>query len=75
MCADDEDEFPWDTLLGFALVRLRISPEEFWSLSMPELIAAIAYFNSENTMKSAPMRRASFSELMKKFPDDRSTHQ
>jgi len=51
--------------MGIGLGLLRLSPDAFWRLTLPELAAmAELMFPAER----APSRRT-FAELMKRFPD------
>lgn len=34
--------FPWRVVIGFGLAELGLSPLAFWSLTLPELAAALA---------------------------------
>lgn len=67
--ATDKGDFPWEMLLGFALVRLRMTASDFWALSMPELCSAIAYLSPNNRSPHPHMKRDDLSQLMSKFPD------
>lgn len=57
---------PWGDWLAFGLGRLRLSPEAFWSLTLPELRAA-----AEGVFGPAiaPPSRAALTALMRRFPD------
>jgi uncharacterized phage protein (TIGR02216 family) len=59
--------FPWKQAIGFGLGVLRLSPEAFWRMTPRELSYAI----EAATGRSAPLDRGAFSELMKRFPDER----
>jgi uncharacterized phage protein (TIGR02216 family) len=60
--------FPWRQAMGFGLGVLRLSPEEFWRMTPRELSAAIRAVTGERS----PLTRATFDELLKRFPDDGS---
>jgi hypothetical protein len=60
-------------LLGFALVRLRISPAEFWTMSLPELTSAIAYLTPKQSKLSGNLKRDDLISLMDQFPDQQTT--
>lgn len=51
---------------------LQYPAESFWSMSLPELYAAIdgvAEFNSGGEQQSEPMTRDELNELMELYPD------
>ena len=54
--------FPWTRLMRLGLGELRLAPDQFWSMTLRELAAALP----------APdvMARDDFDRLMKRFPDD-----
>lgn len=58
--------FPWVEALGFALVRLHLSPEAFWAMTPRELAAAIRF--AGGGAASSPDRKA-LRTLMLAFPD------
>ncbi|MEO9460512.1 MAG: phage tail assembly chaperone [Lentilitoribacter sp.] len=60
-------------LLGFALVRLRISPVEFWTMSLPELTSAITYLTPKKSKLSGNLKRDDLISLMDQFPDLQTT--
>ncbi|MGA7311563.1 MAG: rcc01693 family protein [Pseudolabrys sp.] len=59
--------FPWKQATGFGLGVLRLSPEQFWRMTPRELTCAI----EAATGRSAPLDRRAFTDLMKRYPDDR----
>jgi len=59
--------FPWAQAIGFGLGVLRLSPEQFWRMTPRELACAIEAV----TGRRAPLDRAGFAALMKRFPDER----
>ena len=59
--------FPWKEAIGFGLGVLKLSPDAFWRLTPRELAYAIEAAGG----KRAPLDRASFDELMKRYPDVR----
>lgn len=59
--------FPWKQAIGFGLGVLRLSPEQFWRMTPREL----AYALEAATGRTAPLDRAGFFELMKRYPDER----
>lgn len=58
--------FPWDRALAFGLGVLRLSPEQFWSMTPRELAAAIRGFSGE---PASPIDRETFLALARRFPD------
>jgi len=59
--------FPWRAAIGFGLGVLRLSPDAFWRMTPREL----AYAIEAATGRRAPLDRAGFEQLMKRFPDVR----
>ena len=59
--------FPWREAIGFGLGVLRLSPDEFWRMTPREL----AYAIEASTGRRAPLDRAGFEQLMKRYPDVR----
>ena len=53
--------------MGFAFGVLRLSPEQFWRMTPREL----AYAIEAVTGRAAPLNRAGFEQLMKRYPDER----
>ena len=52
--------------VGFGLLRL--PPDQFWSMTLRELEAAVAgLFGDE--VQAEPLARADLEELMQRFPD------
>ena len=59
--------FPWKQAIGFGLGVLRLSPEQFWRMTPREL----AYAIQATRGGQVPLSRTAFSDLMKRYPDDR----
>ena len=59
--------FPWKEAIGFGLGVLKLSPDAFWRMTPRELAYAIEAVSGQR----APLDRASFDELMKRYPDVR----
>ena len=59
--------FPWKQAIGFGLGVLRLSPEQFWRMTPRELATAIEAVRG----RGAPLSRAGFNDLMKRYPDER----
>ncbi|MCZ8375035.1 MAG: phage tail assembly chaperone [Beijerinckiaceae bacterium] len=56
----------WGELLAFGLGRLRLSPDAFWAMSLPEFrAAALGLFGPP----AFPPDRAALDALMRQFPD------
>ena len=60
--------FPWRQAIGFGLGVLRLSPQQFWAMTPRELAYAIEAASGRG---GAPLPRAAFNELMKRYPDGR----
>jgi uncharacterized phage protein (TIGR02216 family) len=60
--------FPWQQAIGFGLGVLRLSPDQFWRMTPRELAAAIRAVTGDRS----PLTRATFDQLLKRFPDDGS---
>jgi uncharacterized phage protein (TIGR02216 family) len=58
--------FPWKQAIGFGLGVLRLSPQEFWSMTPRELGYAIEAV----TGRSSPLDRGTLTQLMMRYPDD-----
>ncbi len=58
---------PWDQLMTAGLGQLRLSPTEFWNMTVPELDAALTGAFGSSHVKM-PARR-DLSALMAMFPD------
>ena len=58
--------FPWQQAMGVGLGVLRLSPEQFWRMTPRELASAIEALGGQ----SAPLDRASFQQLMARYPDE-----
>ncbi len=56
--------FPWGTVMTLGLSRLRLSPDVFWGLSLPELAAMAGAFGEPTGLS-----RREVETLMQKFPD------
>ena len=59
--------FPWREAIGFGLGVLKLPPDAFWRMTPRELAYAIEAVNGQR----APLDRARFDELMKRYPDVR----
>jgi uncharacterized phage protein (TIGR02216 family) len=60
----DRTFFPWASVIRFGLGHLRLTPDAFWRLSLPELKALLGA-NAAPDMSS----RQALDELMALFPD------
>ena len=58
--------FPWKQAIGFGLGVLRLPPEAFWRMTPRELACALDAVSG----RAAPLDRADFSELLKRYPDE-----
>lgn len=59
--------FPWEEAIGFGLGVLRLSADAFWKMTPRELALAI---RAAGGRLGVPLRRQTFEELMRRFPDD-----
>jgi uncharacterized phage protein (TIGR02216 family) len=58
--------FPWKQAIGVGLGVLRLSPQQFWSMTPREL----AYAVEAITGRSPPLDRSALTQLMMRYPDD-----
>lgn len=58
--------FPWGLLMAFGLAHLRLSPETFWRMSLPEILATARWCLPAGLK---PQDRAGLQALMARFPD------
>ena len=49
--------------------RLRITPRDFWTLTMPELEALLRGALGQGAQPAPPLDRASLADLLARFPD------
>lgn len=59
--------FPWEEAMQFGFGVLRLSSKDFWAMTPIELAAAHRAFAPAN---NEPIDKASFDELIKKYPDE-----
>lgn len=64
--ATKEARFPWDDAMTLGLGTLRLAPETFWRMTLPELAAAARAVRPE---RQVPMRRGELASMMARFPD------
>jgi uncharacterized phage protein (TIGR02216 family) len=49
---------------------MRLSPDTFWAMSLPEWRAAVSGFATRNgARRTAPLARSEFEQLLQRFPD------
>ncbi|MCC5980355.1 MAG: phage tail assembly chaperone [Oceanicaulis sp.] len=58
----------WQARLVFGVVRLGLSPSEFWALSLPEWLALVRAVSGAS---AAPISRSDLTALMARFPDQK----
>lgn len=58
--------FPWAEAMTLGLGRLRLPPETFWRLTLPELAAAARALQPQDAQ---PMSRSDIATLMMRYPD------
>lgn len=56
----------WQAWLVFGVVRLGLSPSEFWALSLTEWLALVWAVSGPT---ATPISRSDLAALMAKFPD------
>lgn len=66
LLASEPQPFPWREAMAIGFGVLKLSSREFWSLTPRELAAAIEGLTGGT---SAPMDRAAFDDLARRFPD------
>lgn len=66
-----DTELPWERLMAFGFGVLQLSPASFWSMSLPELSAAMQGFGSANgaSGRVRPVHRTDLERLMARYPD------
>lgn len=64
--AATEARFPWDDAMTLGLGTLRLAPETFWRMTLPELAAAA---RAVRPRVRAAMRRGELASMMARFPD------
>lgn len=63
--------FPWKQAIGIGLGVLRLSPQQFWSMTPRELGYAIEAVAG----RSPPLDRGTLAQLMKRYPDNFTARQ
>ncbi len=58
--------------MSIGLGLLQFPPEHFWSMTIPELQAAMSGSFGDGAM-AAPLARKELDELMRRFPDEGET--
>jgi uncharacterized phage protein (TIGR02216 family) len=66
MSPDAPAPFPWEAAMRFGLGRLRLPPDVFWAMTVPELAAAAA---ARQPPAPPPLDRAALVALSARFPD------
>lgn len=65
--------FPWRSLMEFGLGRLGLPPEQFWTMTVSELVRALSGATAPVLAQPAasfpPLARRDLSSLMESFPD------
>ena len=64
--ATEEARFPWDDAMTLGLGTLRLAPETFWRMTLPELAAAALAVRPKSQVT---MRRGELASMMARFPD------
>ncbi len=55
--------WPFDLWLRYAVLRLGLSPDAFWAMSVADFLALM------RTTQTTPMNRADLGQLMNIYPD------
>ena len=55
--------------MGIGLGVLQLPPDHFWSMTIPELEAAVSGTFGDHAL-AAPLARKELDELMQRFPDE-----
>ncbi len=55
--------------MGVGLGVLQLPPDHFWSMTIPELEAAVSGIFGDSAL-GAPLARKELDELMQRFPDE-----
>lgn len=67
---DETQALPWRELMAFGLGELKLAPEVFWAMSLPELNAALRGARPHlNGVGQTSLSVENFVDLMTKFPD------
>ncbi|HUN12607.1 MAG TPA: phage tail assembly chaperone [Rhabdaerophilum sp.] len=66
--AADGRRFPWAEIVAFGLGTLRLHPDAFWSLSLPEL-TVIVNAALGRAPQTTPMFRDDLAALIARYPD------
>lgn len=58
--------FPWEGAMALGLGTLRLAPDVFWRMTLPELAAAA---RAARPRGDAPMAREELERLAERYPD------
>lgn len=58
----------WQAWFAFGVVRLGLSPSDFWALSLTEWLALV---RAVSEPAASPISRSDLAALMAKFPDEK----
>lgn len=58
--------FPWAEAMTLGLGTLRLTPETFWRMTLPELAAAARALRRAHAV---PIRQADIAALVARYPD------
>mgnify|MGYP001311009744 CR=1 FL=1 len=67
--SDEASILPWAQLMKFGIGQLRLSPSQFWQMTLREVDAAIL-FNQDAKRISHPPQRHSLNALIRDYPDN-----
>lgn len=57
---------PWAQMMAFGFGKLKLSPAQFWSMSLPEMASAMRWYAGD---AAAPMTQETLQSLLTQFPD------
>lgn len=57
---------PWQELMAFGFGKLHLSPVVFWSMTLPEMAAALRWYSGQADTRPT---HNDLSALMARFPD------
>ena len=62
------EAFPFADAMAFGLGVLRLSPTDFWAMTIPELVAAVRGLRGRLGL-GEPLPRRALARLIARFPD------
>lgn len=68
MSSQSSTPFPWDNVMQFGFSVLKLSSQDFWSMTPREIAFAMRGFGASD---NKPLSRSSLDHLLQQFPDQR----